>query len=166
MEQNKGVKNYIQVGIMFLIAVLVVIYLSSLYGNYKRDKLSIPVINGILPEINYEELDPYLQENDGSMYLYMCTSDEDVCRNFEKDFKNIIEKKNLFDKITYLNLTKKENKKEFLKKFNNKYAKKQKVYSYPTIIKFKKGKISEVIGGNNGLTINELKKYIEEKGIQ
>ena len=166
MEQKRSIKNYIQVVVLFLVAIVVVIYLSSWYSNYKKDKLSVPVINGVLSEINYEELDPYLQENDGQMYLYMCTSDEDVCRNFEKDFIKVIKKKNLFDKITYLNLTKKENKKEFLKDFNNKYAKKTKVYSYPTIVRFKNGKIKEVIGGSNGLTINELKKYVEEKGIQ
>lgn len=163
MEEKKGIKNYIQVAVLFLVAIIIVIYLSSWYSNYKKDKLSIPVINGVLSEINYEELDPYLQENDGSMYLYMCTSDEDVCRNFEKDFIKVIKKKNLFDKITYLNLTNKENKKEFLNEFNKKYAKKQKVYAYPVLIRFKDGKVKEVV---NGLTINKLKNYIEEKGIQ
>ena len=165
MEGKRGIKNYIQVVVLFVIAIVIVLYLSNWYNNYKKDKLSVSVINGVLSEIHYEELDPYLQENDGTMYLYMCTSDEDICRNFEKDFIKIIKKKNLFDKITYLNLTTKENKNEFLKEFNNRYADKQKVYAYPVIVRFKDGKIKEVIGGKNGLTINKLKNYIEEKGI-
>jgi len=166
MKDKKELKNYIQVVVLFVVAIVIVLYLSNWYNNYKKDKLSIPVINGVLSEINYEELDPYLQENNGTMYLYMCTSDEDVCRTFEKDFIKVIKKEDLFSKITYLNLTDKENKKAFLKEFNDKYANKKKVYDYPVIVKFKEGKITEVIGGNNGLTINKLKNYIDEKGIQ
>lgn len=166
MKEKKELKNYIQVAILFAIAIVAVLYLSNWYNNYKKDKLSIPVIDGVLSEIKYEELDPYLQENNGTMYLYMCTSDEDVCRTFEKDFIKVIKKKNLFSKITYLNLTDKDNRKAFLREFNDKYANKKKVNDYPVIVRFKDSKIVEVIGGNNGLTINKLNNYIEEKGIQ
>lgn len=154
-------KNYIQVAILFIITIIIVLYLSSWYTSYKKDKLSVPVINGVLSEIHYEELEPYLRENNGSSYLYMCTSDEEVCRNFESEFIKIIEKKDLYDKIIYLNLTDIDNQKEFMDTFNEKYAKKKKVSSYPTIIKFENSKIKKVIGGNNGLTIPELKKYLE-----
>ena len=137
----------------------------SWYTSYKKDKLSTPVIDGVLSEIHYEELDPYLKENNGASYLYMCTSDEEVCRSFETEFIHIIDKKDLYDKIVYLNLTDIENKKDFVKNFNKKYAQKKKVSSYPTIIKFENNKIKKVIGGSNGLTIPELKKYLESSNI-
>lgn len=165
MSKNKnsiGIKNYIQVALMFIAMVIIVLYLSNWYSSYKKDKLSVPVIDGVLSEINYEELDPYLRENDGNLYLYMCTSDEDICRNFEEDFIKIIEKENLYDKILYLNITNVESKTGFLKEFNKKYASKKKVSAYPTIVYLENGKIKEVLGKKRGLSIKELKEYLDE----
>lgn len=162
-EKNKiTIKSYVQVALLILVTVVIVLYLSSWYASYKKDKLSIPVINGTLSEIRYEELDPYLKENNGTLYLYMCTSDEDICRNFEKEFIKIIDKKDLYDKILYLNLTNVDNKNDFLKEFNRKYSKNKKVSAYPIIVKFTNGKVNKIIGNSHGLTINELKKYLDE----
>ena len=165
MEKKVGLKNYIQVIFICSITLVAVIYLASWYRNYKKDKLSVPVINGVLSEIKYEELDPYLGENNGTIYLYMCTSDEEVCRNFESKFIKYIKKENLYDKIRYLNITNIKSKKGFIKDFNEKYAKKDKVSSYPTIVYFENGKIKKTIGGSNGLTIAELEKYLDANEI-
>lgn len=167
MENTKviGIKNYIQVIVICGITMIGIFYLANWYRNYKKDKLSVPVINGVLSEIKYEELDPYLSENNGSLYLYMCTSDEEVCRNFESKFIKYIKRKNLYSKIVYLNLTNVESKKDFIKDFNNKYAKKKKFSSYPTIVYLENSKIKTVIGGSNGLTIAELEKYLNTHEI-
>ena len=167
MEKEKtiGIKSYIQVVCICAVTLLGVLYLANWYSNYKKDKLSVPVIDGVLSEIKYEELDPYLSENNGTLYLYMCTSDEEVCRNFETKFIKYIKKKNLYDKIVYLNLTDIDSKKEFIKRFNDKYAKKSKISAYPTMIYFENNKIKTVIGGSNGLTIAELEKYLNANEI-
>ena len=167
MKNNKkiSIKSYIQVAFICAVTLVIVIYLSGWYRNYKKDKLSVPVINGVLSEIKYEELDPYLSENNGNIYLYMCTSDEEVCRNFESKFIKYIKKKDLYNKIVYLNITGVGSKKTFIREFNDKYAKKKKISSYPTIVYFENGKIKDVIGGSNGVTIPELQKYLDEKEI-
>ena len=118
-EKKKGLKNYFILILIFVLGIGVTLYLSKLYHVYDEYQKETPVIRGVLAEITSEELEHYLLENP-TIVIYMCTSSDMLCRNFEKDFKKLIEKENLQEEIVYLNLSDIDQK-EFIKDFNEKY---------------------------------------------
>ena len=110
-------KSCLIILLTFLIGIGVCFYLFTWYKVIDNNKKNTPIIRGTLTEINDKELDNYLLENSNTV-LYLCTSDSVRCRNYEKDFKKIINSKNLNDDIVYVNLTG-VNQVKFVKQFLN-----------------------------------------------
>ena len=97
----------------------------------------------------------------------MCTADESICRNFEKDFKKYVEKESLTDKIIYVNLTDTDVN-SFVTEFNNKYNYKIKLTNnYPALVTFDDGHITGLVQGNKDkkLTVSKAKQFIEMNKI-
>ena len=103
-KEKKKLKNYFILILIFALGIGITLYLSKLYHVYDEYQKETPVIRGVISEITNEELDHYLMENP-TIVIYMCTSSDMLCRNFEKDFKKLIEKENLQEEIIYLNLS-------------------------------------------------------------
>lgn len=156
-------KNYIILASTFLITLLIILYLCNWYKVYDEYQRKTPVINGTLSELtSTEELEHYIMENQTTV-IYMCTSSDDKCRNFEKDFKKLIQQKNLQDSIIYLNLSNID-KNEFVDTFNLNYPYKVKLNSnYPAIVIFEDNKVINILQGteNQKLTIEKAKQFIE-----
>lgn len=156
-----GIKNWIEVLILVVIVICITFYLCSWYKNYKSESMSEFVLDDILTQIKYEELDPYLQENN-DVYVYICVIDDNNCREFEADVKNTIEKKNLNNSIIYLNLTGEKDKKNIISNINKKYGKNKKIDNYPAFIRIKDSKIvSMVEKQNHKLTKSNFEKYMD-----
>ena len=119
-ERVVPVKNYFILGILFVVVVTLVIYLCNLYQVYDAHQRQTPVIRGTLSEILPDELEHYVMENPTTV-IYMCTASDSVCRDYEKDFKKLIEKEDLQESIIYLNLTNID-KKDFVNSFNTTYS--------------------------------------------
>lgn len=162
-ESKKSLKNYVILGFIFLIVILVVWYINRWYQVYSDYQKETPVIRGVLThEITLLDLDYYIMENPSSV-VYMCTARDDRCRDFEKDFKRLIEKENLQNNIIYLNLSG-EDKEEFVNDFNSKYNYKVKLKgNYPVIIEFTDGKITGLIEDSekSHLTLSKVEQFME-----
>ena len=167
MKENKiPVKNYFILAFIFLIGIGLTMYFCKWYEVIDAEKKQTPVIRGIIPEISSQELDNYVLENPTAL-LYLCTSDNMKCRNFEKDFKKYIIKNAMENYIVYVNLTN-VNQVKFVKEFNNNYEFKTKLTpNYPALIYFNDGKISDMIEGtsSNKLTLSKAKDFIEKNKI-
>jgi len=157
------VKNYIILIIILLITFGIIMYLCNWYKVYDEYKRQTPVIRGTLSELtSLEELEHYIMENQTTV-VYMCTSSDNDCRMFEKDFKKLIEKDNLQDSIVYLNLSNID-KNEFIDKFNLRYQYKvELIDNYPALVIFEDSKIINLIQGtkNEKLTLERTKQFIE-----
>ncbi len=163
MKESKKVtiKDWIEVFILVIVVVAITFYLCSWYKNYKNESMNEFLLNDLVKQIKYEELDPYLQENN-DVYVYICVIDDNDCREFETDIKKDIEKHNLKDYIVYLNLTEEENKKEIISSINKKYGKNKKIDTYPAFIRIKDSKIvSMVEKTNKKITKSSFEKYID-----
>ena len=164
MKENKiPVKNYFILAFIFLIGIGLTIYFCKWYEVIDTEKKQTPVIRGVIPEISSQELDNYVLENPTTV-LYLCTSDNMKCRNFEKDFKKYIIKESMENYIVYVNLTN-INQVKFVKDFNNNYEYKTKLTpNYPALIYFNDGKISDMIEGTNSnkLTLSKAKDFLEK----
>ena len=161
-NKKKNLKNYLLLILLFCIGVGLTLYLCKLYDVYDEYQKETPVIRDTLSEITDEELEHFLMENPTSV-IYMCTSSDMTCRNYEKDFKKLIKKDNLQDIIVYLNLSNIDQKK-FINDFNNVYQYKISLTSnLPAIVYFEDGKIKNILQGNSKekLTITKTKQFIE-----
>ena len=162
LKKKSIVKNYIILIVLFILSFAFTLYLCKWYNVYKEYKNEIPVIRGVLSEISYDELDHYIIDNSNIM-LYICTSNSDNCRGFEKKLKKYVNLKELSDKIVYLNITNVDQE-VFLTDFNTKYNLKNKLTSnYPAFILFRDGKYVSLLQDNSKktLTISKLDNFIE-----
>ncbi len=160
------VKNYIILLVIFLATFLLVYYLYRFYIVYSDYQKQTPIIREVLPEITYQELDHYVRESP-SVVIYMCTASDDVCRNFEKNFKKLIIKKELTNYITYVNLTNADLE-QFQIQFNSRYTYKQKLENnYPTLVVFEDSEVRDIIQNskNEKLTIEEVDQFLKRNKI-
>ena len=158
------IKNYIILGTIIIITLLVAIYLFSWYRQYTDNKVSEPVITNTLREVEYNNLNTVLKERD-VLIMYMCTTDEDICRSVEKKFASYVKDNNLTEEIVYLNLGYSSDENGLLDKVYSNYKSDdlvKKVYSYPTLLIFNQGKIVDVLSSNgkNTITINQVKDFL------
>ena len=161
-EKKKLVHNYFLLVVLFAITVGLVIYLCRWYNIYNEYQLETPVIRGSLMEIVNDDLEHYILDNPTAV-IYMCTSKEEKCRSFEKDFKKLLKKRDYNNEIIYLNLSDLDQD-EFVDSFNSKYDYKSKLTTqYPAFVLFQDGRIVSILQGslNKPLTITKVKQFLE-----
>ena len=165
MEKKKEnlARNYVILFVIFLVTILLVWYVCKWYSVYTEYEKETPVIRGTLSyEITTADFEHYITDNPTTV-IYMCTSKDDKCRNFEKDLKKYVKKNSLEDEIIYLNLSDADID-GFVKQFNEKYKYKVKLTNnYPLIVEFTDGKVTGLIQGeeNNPLTIDRVEDFVE-----
>ncbi len=98
--------------------------------------------------------------------MYMCTTSQDICRNFEKKFSEYIKDNNLSEEIIYLNLGYSNDENNLLNKVYQEYKSDnlvKKVYQYPTLLIFNQGKIVDVLSSSNKHKINieQVDEFLE-----
>lgn len=158
-------KNYFVLAIIIIVTLLAFVYLFSWFKQYNESKVNTPIITSTLREVEYNNLNTVLKERD-VLIMYMCTTDEKVCRNFEKKFVDYIKDNNLSEDIIYLNLGYNEDENNLLNKVYNTYKSDnlvKKVYEYPTLLIFNNSKIVDVLSSNgkDKLTIEDVDKFLE-----
>lgn len=157
------IKNYVLVGILFIGIILLLCYFSRWYQVYSDYEKQTPVIRGTLSEITNLELDHYILENPTTA-IYMCTSSDMKCRNFEKALKSMLDKnETLKENLLYLNLSD-INQEEFVHSFNEKYSYKVKLTKdYPAVVLFEEGKIIGLLQekSNENLDVNDVRSFLK-----
>lgn len=161
------VKNYIIVVIIFAVTIFLAFFLRNWYKSYQDYEKTIPILKDVISEVRYNEVHNYIGDNQ-SVIIYMGVADDDDCRDLEKDLKELIEEKHLKDKIVYFNITDVDDKELLLTEFNDKYATKDKVYTYPAIMLFEDGKIIDFRSKNakENLSISGVEQLLDEYEVQ
>lgn len=158
----KPLKNYIILGVICGLTLLLVIYLCLWYREDQKYQATIPILRGVIPEITEVELSHYVQEND-SVLLYLCVPSNEECRNFEQDLKKMIMKKGLKDDITYLNLEDDNQATDILRTIEEQYNVPRQKLEYPTFLLFDNGTVSQVLQGNDytDLSMSEVEQFLD-----
>ncbi len=159
-------KRYLILIFIFILSMGLVIYLCKWYKVYEDYQKEIPVIRDTLSEITDVDLEHYILDNPSTI-IYMCTASNETCRDFEKDFKKLVLKKEYTDSIVYLNLSGLEQEK-FVSDFNNKYKFKNKLtINYPAIVIFEDGAISALLQGNETrkISVSNVNDFLELNSI-
>ena len=159
-------KNYIIVAIIFAISIGLIFFFRNWYVSYQEYEKTIPILNGVISEVRYNEVYNYIDDNQ-SVIIYIGVADDKDCREIDVELKKLIEKKHLKEKIVYFNITDVKNKDLLLKEFNNKYAIDERINTYPAIVLFEEGKIIDFRSkiANKNLSINDVKLLFDEYDI-
>ena len=157
------IENYFLLAVLFVGVLLLLLYFSRWYEVYHDYEKETPVIRGTLSEITNLELDHYILENP-TVAIYMCTSSDMKCRNFEKSFKSMLDKNITLKKsVIYLNLSAIDQD-AFVQNFNHTYSSKIKLNkNYPAIVLFEDGKIIGLLQEEKDKTldVNEVRSYLK-----
>lgn len=164
MDKRKiPTRNYVILICMFLLVFAFIYYLYSWYVVYIDYQKDIPVIGDMLPQINTEEMNHYVQDSSETI-VYLCTASDTECRNFERNLKKLIEEKSLEDKIAYVNLNGMD-KRAFTDDFNNQYSyKKQLKNNYPAFVAFSGGEVVDILQGKEDrkIKIKDVERFIDD----
>lgn len=159
------VNNYIKLSLLVIGTILAVVVLSKWYIGNREYELTIPIISKtLINEINTDEVYDYIRANENAI-LYIGVVENEECRNFEKEFNEVITERTLEDTITYLNISKAKSKKSFIKEFNKFYD--AKLDGYPSLIIFEEGKVKATLtvkAGEN-LDVDDAVEFLDKNGV-
>lgn len=164
-EKKIPKKNYIKLLIICAFTLGVVFVLRAWYVSHLEYQKTIPVIDGVISEIKYNEFDTYIIENQ-DVVIYIGASEDMNCREVEAKFKEYIIENELREEIIYLNISDSEDRETIISEINTKYGDTNSITidSYPALLLFKEGKIYDAVSkqGYNQLAFGEMARLLEE----
>ena len=164
MGKKGSLKNYIILLCIMLFTVICVFYILNLYKQYNDEKLKTSVISSVLSEVKYDDLSSIVKERD-FLVVYMCSSSELKCRNFESKFKDYLVKNDLTTDTVYLSLGYSGDNDNYISRIYNDYKSDtlmKKLNNYPSILIFSNGEIIDLFSPNkdSSNTITLAKEFL------
>ena len=151
-------KNYIILGLIFIVSITISLYISSWYKMTEELKTAPSIFTKYSLELKLEELDTYLVENPNTIIYLSNKSDKKI----EKEVYNYIYETKLINDFIYINL-KEYSESEITSLLKS--ISKIKIYNnYPNIYMTEDSKItSSLLQKDEKMTISKVKKYIEKE---
>lgn len=155
-------KNYIILGIIILVSLLLVYYFYMWIDAYNETKLNKPILNKYMEVINYNELDNYLVERPNTI-IYVSVLENSEIREFEKKFKSVLKSHRIDAELLYMDVTEELKDDEVKKEMASKYAlNNTNITDVPVIIVFDNGELSSIYNiSSNDYDIDGLKTFLE-----
>lgn len=98
MKEKK--KNFLLLGIIAIVTILLVLYANMLFINNNKDAVSLTT--KYLFEIKQNDFEDYITDNSDAI-IYIARGKDVTLRNFERKFVDLINDKELSKEIVYLN---------------------------------------------------------------
>lgn len=143
--KQKPLKNYIGLGVLFVLVIVILFYLKSWSDTYKKEKYSKSYLTDKVEEAKLSELEVSTKEMNDVLLLVTTTGSKKVYRQEEKIYE-YMKKQNLISKFIYLDIT---NEKDYTSKLNNIYGNIE-ISEVPLLIYIKNGNAIKVINSDNG----------------
>ena len=154
-------KNYIKYGIIIFISLTICVLLFIIYNNYKDDS---SILKNKVKEIDALDVDNYISENE-TVLLYFGVEKDEYSKDIEKQLLEMVEEDDL--DFVYVNLSKLNNKKEFLKSISKKYSDNKVISDYPAFVYIKDGVIIDLIQKEDRyLETDDVKVFVETNNIK
>lgn len=142
-KRNIPLKNYLILTIVSLLTVFLVFYLVSWYNTSKEYYQNNSILSKYLSELKSDEMSSYLIDNPEIVIYYASAKDGNI-KNFEKEFKKLIESNEIKDDIVYIDASKEENS-NFVSNINKISDKKRDNLFIPNLIHIKEGKVDKIL---------------------
>jgi len=161
------IKNYFTITIIFVLSIGLAFFFRNWYNSYQDYEKTTPVLNGVISEIHYNEIDNFIIDNQSAI-IFIGVADDDDCRNIETKLKKVIEKRHLKNKIIYFNITEVEDRSLLLEEFNGKYGNGYDIYTYPAIVLIEDGRVVDYRSknANKNLLISDIEQLLDEYKVQ
>ena len=154
-------KNYIILGIVLLVSMLILYYFYMWVDAYNESKLNKPIMDKYMEVINYNELDNYLIENPNTI-IYVSVLENKEVRDFEKKFKKLFINNEIDHKILYLDITNEINDKSVKEMLKERYSiNSVSILNVPNIIVFDDGNLKTIYSiSEDNYDIDRIKLFI------
>lgn len=168
MKKEIPYKNYIILVLVFLMTILVTFYVRDWYNTTKVYYAQNSVMTKVVKEIKSEEISNYILENQ-RFILYVSSGQNSQIKDFEDEFKNLIQNLDISDDVLYMNLDG-VNTGSFYDLLKNNYSsnaklKNQIVSSDSSLYLFTDGKIVNVLNNVSDYSIKRLENIIKSWGL-
>lgn len=160
-------KNYVLLGLLTVVTVLAVVYMSKWYRASEIYYLENSVMKELVGEVKELEFENYVLENP-DVVIYISNDQSENTKRFEKKLKNYILDENLKSHFIYING--KESTKNFLSNFKEKYfmeeIKKIEV-TYPNLFVMENGKIKDVLYPVSLIerNVKDVEPFLQRNGV-
>ena len=138
-------KNYIILGLLAVVTVLAVIYMSKWYRASENYYLENSVMKELVGEVKELEFENYILENP-DIVIYISKDQSKITKKFEKKLKKYILDENLKSHFIYVNG--KDSTESFLLNFKEKYfinGMKELEITYPNLLILENGKVKDIL---------------------
>lgn len=161
------VKNYIILGVVIFITLLILYYFYMWVDVYKESKINIPIMDKYMRVINYNEFSDYLIENPDTI-VYVSVLEDEKIREFEKKFKNKYRENEIENEILYMNITDDIKDKNVRNEMSLKYfVNSLNMTDVPCVLVFSDGKISSIYSvSDNDYDINRFVVYLNNIEVE
>ena len=168
MKKEIPYKNYIILILVFLMTILVTFYVRDWYNTTKVYYAQNSVMTKVVREIKSEEISNYILENQ-RFILYVSSGQNSQIKDFEDEFKNLIQNLDINDDVLYMNLDG-VNMESFYDLLKNNYSsnaklKNQIVSSDSSLYLFTDGKIVNVLNNVSDYSVKRLENIIRSWGL-
>lgn len=156
--KQKPLKNYIGLGVLFLVVIVLLFYLKSWSDTYKKEKYSKSYLTDKVEEVKLSELEVSTKEMNDVLLLVTTTGNKKVYKQEEKIYE-YMKKENVINKFIYLDIT---SEKDYTSKLNNIYGNIL-IGEVPLLIYIKNGNAIKVINSDSGeIEVELIKQIINE----
>lgn len=155
------VKNYIILGVVMFVTMLILYYFYCWVDVYKESKINIPILDKYMTVINYNELDNYIVENPNTI-VYVSVLEDEKIREFEKEFKNKYKNKDIKNEVLYMNITDDINDNDIKNEMVSKYSiNSLDMTDVPSLLIFNDGELSSIYSvRDNDYDVNRFIIYL------
>lgn len=163
-SRNVPLKNYLILTIISLITLLTVFYLVSWYNTSKEYYQNNSILVTFLSELKSDEITSYLIDNPQKVIYYAAGKDEKI-KEFEKQFKKLIEEEEIKNDIIYVDASKEENS-NFITNLNKIYDKNIDSIYTPNLIYISEGKIKKIMySSETEISKRDVRNFLIKCGI-
>ena len=144
MNKKISIKNYIILGVVILVTLLILYYFYLWVDVYKESKINIPILDKYMTVINYNELDNYVVENPNTI-VYVSVLEDEKIREFEKQLKNKYKNDEIMNEVLYMNITDDLMNKNIKNEMISKYSVNSlNITNVPCVLVFNNGVLSSI----------------------
>ncbi|MCI9234336.1 MAG: hypothetical protein HFH08_07125 [Bacilli bacterium] len=160
-------KNYIFLGLLAVVTILAVVYVSKWYRASENYYLENSIMKTLVGEVKELEFENYVLENP-DIVIYIAKDQSKLTKKFEKKLKKYILDENLKSHFIYLNG--KESTDEFLTDFKKKYFMNevQEIeITYPNILVVENGKVKDILYRTALIerNIKDVEPFLQRNGV-
>ena len=115
---KKEIRNYIKLGIIIFITIILTIIICNIYRNYNYNKENISYLSSKVSSISYKELPTAVTELSSNSFIYLSYTGNKNIYELEKKIRRVIKQYEIEDSFLYVDCNNIINEKHTISNLN------------------------------------------------